>query len=185
MVTEKNNSKQSTPFLEVRDLHTYFYTADGIVKAVDGVDLDVFPKKTLGIVGESGCGKSITTKSILRLIDNPGKIIEGKMNLYDKTHENSQDIAKLNNQELKKVRGGRISMIFQEPMTSFSPIHTVGNQITEAIRLHLDYEKNEAMDILLLFLFIKLSTTSRRIGISATLSILRFVKSAKDMFLPF
>jgi len=147
MVTEKNNSKQSTPLLEVRDLHTYFYTADGIVKAVDGVDLDVFPKKTLGIVGESGCGKSITTKSILRLIDNPGKIIEGKMNLYDKSHENSQDIAKLNNQELKKVRGGRISMIFQEPMTSFSPIHTVGNQITEAIRLHLDYEKNEAMEL--------------------------------------
>ena len=66
MVTEKNNSKQSAPLLEVRDLHTYFYTADGVVKAVDGVDLDVFPKKTLGIVGESGCGKSITTKSILR-----------------------------------------------------------------------------------------------------------------------
>ena len=132
MVTKKNKS-ETMPLLEVRNLQTYFYTADGIVKAVDGVNLDVFPKKTLGIVGESGCGKSITTKSILRLIDNPGKIIEGKMNLYDKSHENSQDIAKLNNQELKKVRGGRISMIFQEPMTSFSPIHTVGNQITEAV----------------------------------------------------
>ena len=107
----------------------------------------MFPKKTLGIVGESGCGKSITTKSILRLIDRPGKILDGTMNLYDKNHENSQDITKLNNQELKQVRGGRISMIFQEPMTSFSPIHTVGNQITEAIKLHLKYEKNEAMEL--------------------------------------
>ena len=147
MVTEKKNKNETLPLLEVRNLHTYFYTADGVVKAVDGVDLDVFPKKTLGIVGESGCGKSITTKSILRLIDRPGKILEGSMNLYDKNHENSQDITKLNNQELKQVRGGRISMIFQEPMTSFSPIHTVGNQITEAIKLHLKYEKNEAMEL--------------------------------------
>ena len=146
MVTKKNKS-ETLPLLEVRNLHTYFYTADGIVKAVDGVNLDVFPKKTLGIVGESGCGKSITTKSILRLIDRPGKILDGTMTLYDKNHENSQDITKLNNQQLKQVRGGRISMIFQEPMTSFSPIHTVGNQITEAIKLHLNYEKNEAMEL--------------------------------------
>ncbi len=108
MVTKKNKS-ETLPLLEVRNLHTYFYTADGIVKAVDGVNLDVFPKKTLGIVGESGCGKSITTKSILRLIDRPGKILDGTMTLYDKNHENFSDITKLNNQQLKQVRGGRIS----------------------------------------------------------------------------
>ena len=143
----KKDAKETLPILEVRDLHTYFYTADGVVKAVDGVNLDVFPQRTLGIVGESGCGKSITTKSILRLIDNPGKILDGTMTLYDKDHENPQDIATLNNTELKKVRGGRISMIFQEPMTSFSPIHTIGNQITEAITLHLDHTKEEAMEL--------------------------------------
>ncbi|MQG24217.1 MAG: ABC transporter ATP-binding protein [SAR202 cluster bacterium] len=147
MVTKKKDAKETLPILEVRDLHTYFYTADGVVKAVDGVNLDVFPQRTLGIVGESGCGKSITTKSILRLIDNPGKILDGTMTLYDKDHENPQDIATLNNTELKKVRGGRISMIFQEPMTSFSPIHTIGNQITEAITLHLDHTKEEAMEL--------------------------------------
>ena len=108
MVTKKKDAKETLPILEVRDLHTYFYTADGVVKAVDGVNLDVFPQRTLGIVGESGCGKSITTKSILRLIDNPGKILDGTMTLYDKDHENPQDIATLNNTELKKVRGGRI-----------------------------------------------------------------------------
>ena len=146
MVTKKQINKESA-LLEVRNLQTYFYTADGVVKAVDGVDINVYPKKTLGIVGESGCGKSITTKSILRLIDNPGKIINGSMNLYDSNHENPQDIATLNTDALKKVRGGKISMIFQEPMTSFSPIHTIGNQITEAITLHLDYTKKEAMEL--------------------------------------
>ncbi len=146
MVTKKQINKESA-LLEVRNLQTYFYTADGVVKAVDGVDINVYPKKTLGIVGESGCGKSITTKSILRLIDNPGKIINGSMNLYDSNHENPQDIATLNTDDLKKVRGGKISMIFQEPMTSFSPIHTIGNQITEAITLHLDHTKKEAMEL--------------------------------------
>lgn len=147
MVTKNKNNNTDKALLEVRDLQTYFYTADGVVKAVDGVDLNVYPKKTLGIVGESGCGKSITTKSILRLIDNPGKIINGTMNLYDQNHENSQDIATLDKERLKKVRGGKISMIFQEPMTSFSPIHTIGNQITEAIMLHLDHSKEEAMEL--------------------------------------
>jgi peptide/nickel transport system ATP-binding protein len=147
LVTKNKNINTDKALLEVRDLQTYFYTADGVVKAVDGVDLNVYPKKTLGIVGESGCGKSITTKSILRLIDNPGKIINGTMNLYDQNHENSEDIATLDKERLKKVRGGKISMIFQEPMTSFSPIHTIGNQITEAIMLHLDHSKNEAMEL--------------------------------------
>jgi len=147
LVTKNKNNNTDKALLEVRDLQTYFYTADGVVKAVDGVDLNVYPKKTLGIVGESGCGKSITTKSILRLIDNPGKIINGTMNLYDQNHENSQDIATLDKERLKKVRGGKISMIFQEPMTSFSPIHTIGNQITEAIMLHLDHSKEEAMEL--------------------------------------
>jgi len=147
LVTKKRKEKTDTPLLEVRDLQTYFYTADGTVRAVDGVDLNVYPKKTLGIVGESGCGKSITTKSILRLIDRPGRIINGTMNLYDEDHKNPQDIATLDSTELKKVRGGRISMIFQEPMTSFSPIHTIGNQITEAITLHLDHTKEEATEL--------------------------------------
>ena len=112
MVTKKKKENTDKALLEVRDLQTYFYTADGVVKAVDGVNLNVYPKKTLGIVGESGCGKSITTKSILRLIDNPGRIINGTMNLYDNNHENPQDILTLDNQTLKKVRGGKISMIF-------------------------------------------------------------------------
>jgi len=147
LVTKKRNEKKEEALLEVRDLKTYFYTADGVVKAVDGVDLNVYPRKTLGIVGESGCGKSITTKSILRLIDRPGRIIEGTMDLYDMDHKNSRNIANLGSRELKKVRGGRISMIFQEPMTSFAPIHTIGNQITEAITLHLDHTQREAMEL--------------------------------------
>ena len=83
-------------------MHTYFYTADGVVKAVDGVNLDVFPQRTLGIVGESGCGKSITQNLAMETIDNPGKILDGTMTLYDKDHKNPQDIATLNNTELKK-----------------------------------------------------------------------------------
>lgn len=144
MVTKKRKEKTDTPLLEVRDLQTYFYTADGTVRAVDGVDLNVYPKKTLGIVGESGCGKSITTKSILRLIDRPGRIINGTMNLYDQDHKNPQDIATLDSTELKKVRGGRISMIFQEPMTSLNPVYTIGEQIGEILRRHKGLNRKQS-----------------------------------------
>ena len=148
-MTTKNKLDKETSILEVRGLKTYFYTTDGIVRAVDGVDLDIFPKRTLGIVGESGCGKSITTKSILRLIDHPGRIIEGQVNLKGDTPKDTVDITQLKNNgtQLRQIRGGRISMIFQEPMTSFSPIHTVGNQITEAIRLHSNLDKTEANEL--------------------------------------
>ena len=140
------------PLLQIRDLQTYFYTAEGVVKAVDGASLDVQPGKTLGIVGESGCGKSITAKSILQIVDKPGRIVGGQI-LYNYRdaggHYRQVDLATIpaDSAEMRAIRGDEISMIFQEPMTSFSPVHTVGNQIIEAIRLHRNISKREAHDI--------------------------------------
>ncbi|MCA8923410.1 MAG: ABC transporter ATP-binding protein [Planctomycetes bacterium] len=125
--------------LELRDLRTYFDTDRGTVKAVDGVDLSIEKGKTLGIVGESGCGKSVTAYSIMRLIpDPPGRIAGGQI-LFD-----GKDIASLDEAGMRKIRGNRISMIFQEPMTSLNPVYTVGDQIAEAIVLHQKKEPDEA-----------------------------------------
>ncbi|MDA8204307.1 MAG: ABC transporter ATP-binding protein [Chloroflexi bacterium] len=126
--------------LRVRHLRTYFWTLDGIVKAVDGVNMDIGTGRTLGVVGESGCGKSITALSIMRLIERPGKIVEGSVDL-DRT-----DLLKLSESEMREIRGNAISMIFQEPMTSLNPVFTTGNQIAEAIRLHADIGAREAED---------------------------------------
>ncbi len=127
--------------LEVRDLKTYFYTENGISKAVDGVSLEIYPGETLGIVGESGCGKSITSLSIMRLIQEPpGRIVGGEILFKGK------DLTKLSQDEMRKVRGNEISMIFQEPMTSLNPVFTVGYQISEAIMLHKKASKKEAME---------------------------------------
>jgi peptide/nickel transport system ATP-binding protein len=136
------------PLLSVEDLQTYFYTDEGTVKAVDGASFEIYAGQTLGIVGESGCGKSITAKSILQIIDNPGRIIGGevKYNPQGLTGQNLLDLEP-NGEEIRAIRGGEISMIFQEPMTSFSPVHTFGNQIIEAIRLHSDLEKEAAFDL--------------------------------------
>lgn len=130
--------------IEVRDLKTYFYTDRGVVRAVDGVDFTIEPEKTLGVVGESGCGKSVTAFSIMGLIENPGKIEGGEI-LY---HQNGSvtDLTKLNpkGKTYRSIRGKEIAMIFQEPMISLNPVYTIGNQIMEAISLHQKVGKKEA-----------------------------------------
>ncbi|MGB9739435.1 ABC transporter ATP-binding protein [Chloroflexus sp.] len=129
------------PLLEVRDLRTYFHTQDGIVKAVDGVSFYVNRGETLGIVGESGCGKSVTSLSIMRLIPNPpGKIVSGQI-LFD-----GEDLLQASEEEMRRIRGNRIAMIFQDPMTSLNPVLTIGRQITESLELHLKLSKKEARD---------------------------------------
>ncbi len=131
--------------LRIKDLKTYFYTEEGEIPAVDGVDLTLERGKTLAIVGESGCGKSVTAFSILRLIQRPGKILGGKIQFFPKEGEPIDMVALDEKDErLYEVRGGRISMIFQEPMTALSPVHTIGSQICEAILLHQEVTKTEA-----------------------------------------
>jgi len=128
-----------TDLLEVENLGTWFYTRQGIVKAVDGVDFGVASGETLAIVGESGCGKSMTALSLMRLIpDPPGRIVSGAIKLGGK------DLLKLSEEEMRKVRGNEISMIFQEPMTSLNPVMTIGKQISEALILHRDMDKKAA-----------------------------------------
>src|SRR6266542_2294614 len=128
-----------TPLLEIRNLRTHFFTRDGTVKAVDGVSMSVNDGKTLGLVGESGCGKSITAMSILRLIARPGRIVEGEILL------SGRDLVKLSESGIRDVRGNAISMIFQEPMTSLNPVYTCGDQIAETVSLHLDLGRKESM----------------------------------------
>ncbi|MCY4230901.1 MAG: ABC transporter ATP-binding protein [Alphaproteobacteria bacterium] len=126
--------------LDVKDLQTWFYTRQGIVKAVDGVSFNLRKGETLGIVGESGCGKSITALSVMRLVpDPPGRIIGGRVILDGK------DLQALNEAEMRLVRGNEISMIFQEPMTSLNPVLTIGYQIAEALMLHRDMGRTEAL----------------------------------------
>ena len=140
--------------LEVRDLKTQFFTEDGIVRAVDGVSFEMKRGETLSIVGESGCGKSVTARSILQIVEHPGRIVEGQILFHRVSRDNGSehvetvDLVALGARgpEIRDVRGKDISMIFQEPMTSLSPIHTIGNQITEAIRLHLPVSKEEAQE---------------------------------------
>ena len=137
------------PLLDIRDLKTYFYTDDGIVRAVDGVSLSIAPQKTLGLVGESGCGKSITAFSTMRLIPSPpGKIEHGQILFHKDPESDPIDLTQLNpkSTQMRDIRGNDIAMIFQEPMTSLSPVHTVGNQISEAIRLHQNTDKKEARE---------------------------------------
>ena len=128
---------------------------EGVVKAVDGISLDVYPGQVFGIVGESGCGKSVTMKALLRIVEPPGRIVAGEM-LLRRPPKNGEttdivDLARLNprGQEMRDIRGGEIALIPQEPMAAFSPVHTVGNQIIEAIRLHRDVNQREARKIAL------------------------------------
>ncbi len=118
------------PLLEVRDLHTHFETAEGSGRAVDGVSFAVDTGRTLGLLGESGCGKSVTALSILRLVTPPGRIVSGQI-LY-----RGEDLMLRSERAMREIRGGEIAMIFQEPMTSLNPVFTIGNQIAEAVRLH-------------------------------------------------
>ena len=132
-------------FLDVRGLKTHFFTDEGVVKAVDGVDFTINRGRTVCIVGESGCGKSITARSILQIIDKPGKIVEGEM-LLQKNSGEKIDICSLKStgKAMRKIRGKEISMIFQEPMSSLSPVHTIGDQIKEGIELHFGISKSES-----------------------------------------
>ncbi|HEV8672417.1 MAG TPA: ABC transporter ATP-binding protein [Methylomirabilota bacterium] len=127
--------------LELKGLKTYFYTDEGVVRAVDGVDLHIDKGETLGVVGESGCGKTVTALSIMRLIPiPPGRIVQGQI-LYQ-----GRDLVTLPPAQMRKVRGKEISMVFQEPMTSLNPVFTIGEQIAEAIRLHEGLGRRDAMD---------------------------------------
>jgi oligopeptide/dipeptide ABC transporter ATP-binding protein len=127
-----NNSK---PLLEVKGLKTYFYTEDGVVRAVDGVSFNVYSGEVLGLVGESGCGKSVTSLSIMRLISKPGRIDEGQILL------DGQNLLDLPENEMIKVRGNRISMIFQQPQTALNPVFKVGDQLAEVLDVHQDLGK--------------------------------------------
>ncbi|NMB46024.1 MAG: ABC transporter ATP-binding protein [Firmicutes bacterium] len=132
--------------LRVEDLRTQFFTEQGVVKAVDGVSLSIEKGKVLGIVGESGCGKSITAMSIMRLLPEPrGRIVSGKITFYP-PEGGSIDITALDrhSSEMRRIRGQHIAMIFQEPMTSLNPVYTVGDQIIEAIQLHQEVDKDTA-----------------------------------------
>jgi oligopeptide transport system ATP-binding protein len=125
--------------LRIKDLKTHFYTEEGVVKAVDGVSYELEEGETLGLVGESGCGKSVSAMSILRLIPNPpGKIVGGEI-WFD-----GQDLLKADEDEIRHIRGNKIAMVFQEPMTSLNPVLTIGRQLTEAIELHLKLDKEGA-----------------------------------------
>jgi oligopeptide/dipeptide ABC transporter ATP-binding protein len=134
------------PLLSVRDLQTYFMADEGTVKAVDGVSFDVYPGQTLGIVGESGCGKSVTAHSILRIVEEPGRIVGGQIALRRDTGELDLVSLKANGRTMRSIRTGVIGYVFQEPMSAFSPVHTIGNQICEAIQYHRRVTKHEARE---------------------------------------
>jgi oligopeptide/dipeptide ABC transporter ATP-binding protein len=127
--------------LQIHNLRTYFYTSDGVVPAVDGIDLTIRRGRTVGLVGESGCGKSVTSLSIMRLVPPPGRIVEGSEIILDDI-----DLLGLTQEQMYEVRGGRVSMIFQEPMTSLNPVFTVGDQIAEAILAHKKVSNARARD---------------------------------------
>jgi len=140
--------------LEIKDLRVSFPLDEGTVRAVEGVDLTLRRGEVLGVVGESGCGKSITAHSVLRIIPAPGRIDAGQIlfHPYSKSGANGKgvvDLARLNptGSEIRNIRGKDIAMIFQEPMSSFSPVHTIGNQIGEAILLHQDVTKEKAREM--------------------------------------
>ena len=127
-----------TPLLDVQNLKTYFYTEDGVVKAVDGVDFYVNEGEVLGLVGESGCGKSVTSLSIMRLVSSPGRIESGQV-FFE-----GRDLMTFDKNEMVKVRGDRMSMIFQQPQTSLNPVFRIGDQIVEVFQIHSRMDKKEA-----------------------------------------
>ncbi|HET6485607.1 MAG TPA: ABC transporter ATP-binding protein, partial [Spirochaetia bacterium] len=132
---------------EIRNLRTYFRLDEGLLKAVDGVSLSVGRRKTLGVIGESGCGKSVTAQSVMQIVPAPGRIVDGAILLH-REDGTVTDLAKLSSHgsEIRAIRGKEISMIFQEPMTSLSPVHTIGNQIMESCLLHITRDRREAKE---------------------------------------
>jgi oligopeptide/dipeptide ABC transporter ATP-binding protein len=129
------------PLLSVRDLRTYFYTESGVAKSVDGVTFDIGAGETVGLVGESGCGKSVTALSLMRLVRPPGRIEPGSQIRFE-----SADLATLGEKAMREIRGARVAMVFQEPMTALNPVFTVGDQIAEVVRVHNAGSKKEAWD---------------------------------------
>ena len=143
------SSQSNDPILEISGLKTYFYLERYTVRALDGVDLTLPRKSTLGLVGESGCGKSIMAMSVMRLIPSPpGKIIAGQVQLHRQKTGGTIDLAQLSarGSEMRQIRGGEIAIVFQEPMTSLNPLYTVGDQIAEAVRIHHQAGRKEALD---------------------------------------
>ncbi|MBT4817053.1 MAG: ABC transporter ATP-binding protein, partial [Lentisphaerae bacterium] len=138
--------------IEVQDLHVHFQLREGLVRAVNGIDLCIPANRTLGIVGESGCGKSVTAKALMQILPRKACIAQGQILLHPEANETEQaaptDIAKLppESLDMRRIRGADIAMIFQEPMTSFSPVHTIGNQIMESVLLHRQVGRQEARD---------------------------------------
>src|SRR6266404_3380475 len=158
--TQKAPAAEVETILDIADLRTWFFTRDGVVRAVDGVSFHVFPGETLAIVGESGCGKSVTALSILRLIPSPpGRIVSGAI------HFAGRDLLGLSEAQMREVRGNEISMIFQEPMTSLNPVLTIGRQIAETLTLHQGLDRRtalaKAVDMLRL---VHIPEARRRIG---------------------
>ncbi len=137
--------------VEVKNLQTYFFLDEGTVRAVDGADFVIHRGETLGVVGESGCGKSVTARSIMNIVPKPGKTVGGEILYHRKTKgvEQTLDLTQMAPQsnEMRNIRGAEIAMVFQEPMTSLSPVHTVGNQITEAVRLHQGLNEDAAREL--------------------------------------
>jgi oligopeptide/dipeptide ABC transporter ATP-binding protein len=131
-------SNSNNNLLEIKNLRTHFFTREGVVKAVDGVDFDVRVGEIFGLVGESGCGKSVTSLSILRLVGRPGKVVEGTINFE------GSNLLDLSESEMKKIRGNRISMIFQQPLPSLDPVYKIGDQIVEALQVHCKTKKRLA-----------------------------------------
>src|SRR2546423_13149083 len=131
----------SPPLLSIHDLRTWFYTESGVARAVDGVSFDVGEGETVGIVGESGCGKSVTALSILRLIQPPGRIEPGSRIEFE-----GKDLVTLGDDEIRNIRGNRISMIFQEPMSALNPVFTIGDQVAEVMRVHGGVSRRQAWD---------------------------------------
>lgn len=142
----------SVPLIAIRNLQTHFFTAEGIVRAVDGVSFDLHPGKVTGIVGESGCGKSVMARSIMRMVRPPGRTVGGEIWYAPGVQATSQERVNLlslaqTSAEMRTVRGGQIAMIFQEPRAALSPVHTIGSQITENIRLHRRVTEAEAREL--------------------------------------
>ena len=134
------SSNNNQPLLDVQNLKTYFYTEDGIVKAVDGVDFSVYPGEVMGLVGESGCGKSVTSLSIMRLIGIPGKVVDGEI-FFE-----GRDLLKLSEAEMVDMRGNRISMVFQQPQSSLNPVFKVGDQVAEVLQIHQNMGRAESWE---------------------------------------
>ena len=148
-VPVSSTAKPADPVLEIQDLHTYFFLEKGIVKAVNGVNLTLQRQSTLGVVGESGCGKSVTAMSTMRLVKwPPGKIVDGQILLHRKDGRPPVDLVRLDPRgpEIRAIRGGEIGMIFQEPMTSLNPLKSIGNQIAEAVKLHQNVNDRAALE---------------------------------------